>query len=106
MFSDIWTAVCPFEQTREYFSTRISTSAANVWEMIGQTDFIDTTPIDIYIGARDMCSRMCRLRSRMNTSGSSTNRKRKFTFLDIDVAQVSLAAELFDEPDERLAGVH
>ena len=37
---------------------------------------------------------------------SSTNRERKFTLLDIDVAQVSLAAEFLDEPDERLAGVH
>jgi len=42
----------------------------------------------------------------MNGLDSSTNSERKFTLLDIDVTQVSLAAELFDEPNERLAGVH
>ena len=33
----------------------------------------------------------------MNGLDSSTNRERKFTLLDIDVAQVSLAAEFLDE---------
>jgi hypothetical protein len=40
----------------------------------------------------------------MNDSASSSPPEREIQFLDIDVAQVTLA--FFDEPDKRLAGVH